>query len=78
MKNINRAVIYTMLSLWSFQALSVDMIVHNAKIKTFEGESYSSFAIDDGVFIKLSNDDRSILALHSDLLTTMRLLRLLQ
>ena len=66
MKNINSALVCAIFSLWSFQALSVDMIVHNAKIKTFKGESYSSFAVDDGVFVKLSNDDKSIIASHSE------------
>jgi len=66
MKNINSALVCAMFLLWSFQALSIDMIVHNAKIKTFKGESYSSFAVDDGLFVKLSNDDKSIIATHSE------------
>lgn len=43
-------------------AQATDMIVHNAKITTFDGETYSGFTVDDGRFTLLSKSDRELLA----------------
>lgn len=46
----------------SFHTCAVDLIVHNAKITNFDGQEYSSFSVEGGVFKALSQQDREILA----------------
>lgn len=48
-------------SLASSQAFAVDMVVHNAKIKTHDGKTYSAFSVDDGKISELSSDGQSLL-----------------
>ena len=48
-------------ALGSMQASAVDMIVHNATITTFDGETYSGFTIDDGHFVSLEKNDKALL-----------------
>lgn len=45
----------------SYTAEAVDLIVHNAKISTFDGKSYSGFSVTDGRFDTLSRDDEALL-----------------
>lgn len=43
-------------------AAAPDMIVHNAKITTYDGNTFSSFTVEDGKFAQLSNADKTLLA----------------
>lgn len=50
----------------SLNVLSADMIVHNAKIDTFDGKSYTAFSVTDGRFEQLTNDAAALLAQKTD------------
>lgn len=54
MKPLYIAVIISFSALSSAASSAVDMIVHNAAIKTFDGETYSGFTVDDGYFVYLT------------------------
>ncbi len=43
-----------------------DMIVHNAKITTYDGKHYSGFAVEDGKFTELSTSTKTLLAQQDD------------
>lgn len=61
MKQIKTALAVALASCFAFNANAVDMIVHNAKITTFDGKTFSSFTVEDGKFLELSKDDKSLL-----------------
>lgn len=50
-----------LLACLSFGSLASDMIVYNAKIKTFDGKSFTAFSVTDGRFDEVTNDAHQLL-----------------
>lgn len=61
--NFKRKILITVLlsTLSSGVLAGADLIVHNAKITTFDGKDYTAFSVVDGRFEKLSTDSKLLL-----------------
>jgi predicted amidohydrolase YtcJ len=66
MKQISALLTTAIAAALSFSALSADMIVHNAKIDTFDGKTYTAFSVTGGRFDQLSNDAAMLLSQKTD------------
>lgn len=61
MKFLKSILTVTLASCLSANTYAVDLIVHNAKITTFDGQKYTGFTVENGRFVDILKNDASLL-----------------